>query len=84
MHDFCNVPQVIDLILPGINDLISRESVGHVSGHDHAQFVRVLSSRRALIKREYYIIVPAEYQRVSDASEALSYAQAELEFFHTF
>src|SRR3954462_13712763 len=26
---------------------------------DHAQFVRVLASRRALIKREYYIIVPA-------------------------
>src|SRR5947208_10088307 len=30
---------------------------------NHAQFVRVLASRRALIKRQYYIIVPADYQR---------------------
>src|SRR5258707_8034671 len=30
---------------------------------DHAHFVRVLASRRALIKREYYIIVPAEPQK---------------------
>ncbi|HEX3641206.1 MAG TPA: hypothetical protein VHV10_07940, partial [Ktedonobacteraceae bacterium] len=46
---------------------------------NHAQFVRVLASRRALIKRQYYIIVPADYQRTSDSSEALGNAQTELE-----
>jgi hypothetical protein len=46
---------------------------------DHAQFVRVLSSRRALIKREYYIIVPAEYEKASDPTEALITAQLKLE-----
>ena len=46
---------------------------------DHARFVRVLASRRALVKRQYYIIVPADYQKVDDATEALNNAQAELE-----
>jgi len=46
---------------------------------DHARFVRVLSSRRALIKREYYIIVPAEYEKASDPTEALITAQIKLE-----
>jgi hypothetical protein len=38
---------------------------------DHAQFVRTLASRRALLKREYYIIVPAEHEKTSDPTEAL-------------
>jgi len=46
---------------------------------DHAHFVRVLSSRRALLKREYYIIVPAEYEKASDPTEALINAQLKLE-----
>ncbi len=46
---------------------------------DHAQFVRMLSSRRALLKREYYIIVPAEYEKASDPTEALITAQLKLE-----
>jgi hypothetical protein len=46
---------------------------------DHAQFVRTLSSRRALLKREYYIIVPAEYDKTSDPTEALITAQLKLE-----
>ncbi len=46
---------------------------------DHAQFVRTLSSHRALLKREYYIIVPAEHEKTSDASEAAITAQLKLE-----
>ncbi|HEX3640795.1 MAG TPA: DUF87 domain-containing protein, partial [Ktedonobacteraceae bacterium] len=46
---------------------------------DHAQFVRTLSSRRALLKREYYIIVPAEHEKTSDPTEALITAQLQLE-----
>lgn len=46
---------------------------------DHAHFVRILSSRRALIKREFYLIVPAEHQKASDPTEALTAAQLELE-----
>ncbi|HEX3643543.1 MAG TPA: hypothetical protein VHV10_19830, partial [Ktedonobacteraceae bacterium] len=46
---------------------------------DHAQFVRTLSSRRALLKREYYIIVPAEYEKTSDPTEGLITAQLQLE-----
>ncbi len=45
---------------------------------DHAQFVRLLSLRRALVKREYYLIVPANYPKVSDYAEALCNAQIEL------
>lgn len=47
--------------------------------HDHAQFVRILSLRRALVKREYYIIIPAEYEKVSDPTEAFVTAQLKLE-----
>ncbi len=46
---------------------------------DHAQFVRTLSAHRALLKREYYIIVPAEHEKTSDTSEAAITAQLKLE-----
>src|SRR5882762_2615695 len=38
---------------------------------DHAQFVRQLSARRSLVQREYYIIVPIDYQKNSDQAEAI-------------
>src|SRR5258708_20093051 len=31
------------------------------TARDHAQFVRLLSSRRSLVQREYYIIVPIDF-----------------------
>ncbi|HWS83642.1 MAG TPA: DUF87 domain-containing protein, partial [Ktedonobacteraceae bacterium] len=71
-----NLPYDLD------NYLHAMESVeGNLAevARNHAQFVRVLASRRALIKRQYYIIVPADYQRTSDSSEVLGSAQAELE-----
>jgi hypothetical protein len=46
---------------------------------DHAHFVRILASRRALVKRHYYLIVPADHQKVGDATEALNNALSELE-----
>src|ERR1700724_3412880 len=49
------------------------------AARDHARFVRYLSSRRALIQREYYIIVPIDYQKTSDPAEAVGNAIAELE-----
>jgi hypothetical protein len=45
---------------------------------DHANFVRVLASRRALVKREFYIIVPADRQTAKDKTEALINAQLQL------
>ncbi|GCE03477.1 VirB4 family type IV secretion system protein [Dictyobacter aurantiacus] len=45
---------------------------------DHANFVRVLGSRRALVKREFYIIVPADKQATRDKTEALINAQLQL------
>ena len=54
-----NLPHNLD------NYLRSMESVeGDLAkmARDHAQFVRVLASRRALVKREYYIIVPSDHQ----------------------
>jgi hypothetical protein len=45
---------------------------------DHANFVRVLASRRALVKREFYIIVPSDSQTTRDKTEALINAQLQL------
>ncbi len=45
---------------------------------DHANFVRVLASRRALVKREFYIIVPADKQTIKNKNEALINAQLQL------
>lgn len=45
---------------------------------DHAQFVRVLASRRALVKREYYIIVPADYQNAKTQTEAMISGQMQV------
>jgi len=45
---------------------------------DHAQFVRVLASRRALVKREYYVIVPADHQGGKNQTEAMISAQMQL------
>jgi hypothetical protein len=45
---------------------------------DHAQFVRVLASRRALVKREYYIIVPADHQGGKNQTEAMISAQMQV------
>lgn len=45
---------------------------------DHASFVRALASRRALVKREFYIIVPADKQGARDKTEALINAQLQL------
>jgi hypothetical protein len=45
---------------------------------DHAAFVRQLASRRALVKREFYIIVPSDRQNTRNATEALSNARTQL------
>jgi hypothetical protein len=45
---------------------------------DHAQFVRVLASRRALVKREYYVIVPADHQGGKNQTEAMISAQMQI------
>lgn len=61
--------------------LHSMESVqGDLSemARDHAGFVRQLASRRALVKREFYIIVPADRQNTRNATEALGNARMQL------
>ncbi len=45
---------------------------------DHAHFVRVLASRRALVKREYYIIVPADHQNAKTQTEAMINGQMQV------
>jgi hypothetical protein len=45
---------------------------------DHAQFVRVLASRRALVTREYYVIVPADHQNAKNQTEAMISAQSQI------
>lgn len=45
---------------------------------DHAAFVRQLASRRALVKREFYIVVPADHQNTRNTTEALSNARVQL------
>lgn len=45
---------------------------------DHAKFVRALASRRALVKREFYVIVPSDRQVAKDKTEALINAQLQL------
>ncbi len=57
------------------------ESVqGHLApiAQDHADFVRKLAARRALVKREFYIIVPADKQAARNKTEALINAQMQL------
>jgi TraG P-loop domain len=46
--------------------------------HDHAAFVRQLASKRALVKREFYIIVPADHQAAKNKTEALLNAQMQI------
>ncbi|BCL78075.1 ATP-binding protein [Ktedonobacteria bacterium brp13] len=46
--------------------------------HDHAEFVRKLASRRALVKREFYIIVPSDQAVSKNKTEALINAQLQL------
>src|ERR1019366_8301685 len=46
--------------------------------HDHMQFVRALASRRALVTREFYVIVPADHQAAKHTTEALLHAQVQL------
>jgi hypothetical protein len=45
---------------------------------DHVSFVRNLSSKRALVKRVYYIIIPADQSLIRNKAEALSNAQTQL------
>jgi hypothetical protein len=70
-----NLPHNLD------NYLRSMEAIeGDLSDmtRDHAQFVRVLASRRALVKREYYIIVPADYQNAKTQTEAMINGQMQV------
>lgn len=47
--------------------------------HDHADFVRRMASRRALVRRVFYIIVPADHTLLpGDRTEALLNAQTQL------
>jgi hypothetical protein len=45
---------------------------------DHVDFVRQLASRRALVKRVFYIIVPADATTIRNRDEALLNAQTQL------
>jgi Domain of unknown function DUF87. len=45
---------------------------------DHARFVSELASRRALVKREFYVIVTADRQTATNKTEALVNAQLQL------
>jgi hypothetical protein len=45
---------------------------------DHASFVSELASRRALVKREFYVIVTADRQTITNKTEALINAQLQL------
>jgi len=70
-----NLPHNLD------NYLRAMESIeGDLSdmARDHAQFVRVLASRRALVKREYYIIVPADHQNAKTQTEAMINGQMQV------
>nr|BBH87485.1 hypothetical protein KTC_22360 [Thermosporothrix sp. COM3] len=46
---------------------------------DHAHFVRQLASRRALIKRNFYIVIPADQSMTRNKEEALRNAQTQLQ-----
>jgi len=45
---------------------------------DHASFVRQLAAHRALVIREYYLIVPADRQTTKNQTEALLNAQMQI------
>lgn len=45
---------------------------------DHADFVRKLAAKRALVKRVFYIIVPADHQNAKNNTEALLNAQQQI------
>ncbi len=45
---------------------------------DHADFVRQLASRRALVKRMFYIVIPADTATAKNRAEALINAQTQL------
>ncbi len=45
---------------------------------DHADFVRQLASKRALVKRAFYIIIPADTAMIKNRTEALINAQTQL------
>src|ERR1019366_2046370 len=45
---------------------------------DHASFVRQLMARRALVVREYYLIVPADRQTTKNSMEGLLNAQMQI------
>jgi hypothetical protein len=46
--------------------------------HDHANFVRQLASKRALVKRVFYIIIPTDTVMIKNHTEALINAQTQL------
>jgi hypothetical protein len=46
--------------------------------HDHAAFVRHLASKRALVKRLFYVIVPADRTTSRNRTEALINAQTQI------
>ncbi len=45
---------------------------------DHAAFVRQLASRRALVKRSFFIVVPADHESTKNQTEALISAQQQI------
>jgi hypothetical protein len=60
-------------------------TMDHVQGelaemaHDHANFVRQLASKRSLVKRVFYIVVPSDLNiTIRDRREALINAQTQL------
>ncbi len=70
-----NRPHNLDLYLQSLESV---QGVLAPLAQNHAEFVRKLASRRALVKREFYIIVPADKQTAKNKTEALINAQLQL------
>ncbi|GHO42798.1 VirB4 family type IV secretion system protein [Ktedonospora formicarum] len=70
-----NLPHRLDDYLNSLKSI--QGDLAEVS-RDHAQFVQQLASKRALVKRVFYIIVPADATLNRNRAEALINAQTQL------
>ncbi|GHO57213.1 VirB4 family type IV secretion system protein [Ktedonobacter robiniae] len=70
-----NLPHQLDNYLRGLEN--TQGDLADVM-HDHAHFVRQLASKRALVKRNFYIIIPADATITRNQAEALVNAQTQL------
>jgi hypothetical protein len=70
-----NLPYKLDGYLAAIDSI--QGDLAEVA-RDHAQFVRQFASNRALVKRVFYIIVPADHALTRDRTEAFNSAQVQI------